>query len=234
MDTFRAAGTKRGHDEHLSGEPKTDSPRKKTKTLDNPAGQVLDGTAAGDQAINTRASDPANTYAPDATTPALRAAYLQEVGDRDLYFTRTPQETPSSSVKQIFREIIFGRLFCGWPNEQCVETYKARGGEANSAQGVSKLYLKHCPTWIEEENVVMPWNVRSKSDRKRLEGLGLTAEHFPFFHRLSAKAMAAIGGATKGAVERKSKGKADAKPVTQTSTAKNREQTAILQDDGSP
>jgi hypothetical protein len=91
MDTFRAAGTKRGRDEHLAGEPQTDSPRKKIKTLDNPAGQVLDKTAAGDHGINTRAGDLANTYAPDATLPALRSAYLQEVGDRDLYFTRTPQ-----------------------------------------------------------------------------------------------------------------------------------------------
>jgi hypothetical protein len=86
----------------------------------------------------------------------------------------------------------------------------------------------------------MPWKARSKSDRKRLEGLELTAEHFPFVHRLSAKAMAAIEGATKAVAQRNSKGgqtkgqQADAKPVTQTSTAKNREQTGILQDDSSP
>jgi hypothetical protein len=127
-----------------------------------------------------RADDlPSNPYAPPATEVGARAAYLREVGLRNLNLTRTPLQTPTSKVKQNVREVLYDRMFNQWTLEQCRIAVVARGGKAGGEQAVCKPILKYAPVWFAEENVVLPWVGRGKNDKDRLMALGLRPEHFP-------------------------------------------------------
>jgi hypothetical protein len=170
MEEDGATSAKRGHDEYLADE---------ATTKDAPAPKKVKVT-------NVRADDLANNpYAPPASNAQALAAYLQEVGKRNLYVTRTPLETTSSSVPETMRIIIHERLFLGWGNQKCMESYNERGRQVTCHQGVSRPFHKHGPTWFEEQNLVVPWEFISQGDKARLMGLGLDAANFPFLNRSS-------------------------------------------------
>ncbi|KAF2828218.1 hypothetical protein CC86DRAFT_369332 [Ophiobolus disseminans] len=142
--------------------------------------------AASPATSNIRANDLAkNPYAPAATDANALNAYLQEVGNRNLYMLRTPLETPDSKLKEIYRTLIFNRVFRGLLNSQCIPLYNEQGGAASSDQAVSKQIHRTAPAWFNEENVVLPWIARDGNERKRLEALGLNAANFPILNRSS-------------------------------------------------
>lgn len=170
MDS-QAASAKRGQDEYLAGDAS------RNQWPPQPAAKKI-------KLANTRATDLANnSYAPPASDAQALAAYRQEVGTNNLFLTRTPLQTNSSSVKLPHRQIIHERLFLGWTNAQCGVTYVQHEGCIGSGEAnMSKLFLNHAPEWFEEENVVLPWATRGKNSRIQLAQSGLGPENFPFLH----------------------------------------------------
>ncbi|EAT90542.2 hypothetical protein SNOG_02330 [Parastagonospora nodorum SN15] len=132
-----------------------------------------------------------NPYAP--TDSIARQHYLQEVGQLQLHPTLTPQNTPQSRVSQQIRDVIYERLFLGFTNGECIPTYNAHGGNANSGAAISKVTLPEMPKWFAEEGVVLPWSARKDSDKKRLKDLKLGPKNFPAPHATKV----AVPGAVK-------------------------------------
>jgi hypothetical protein len=132
-----------------------------------------------------------NPYAP--TDSIARQHYLDEVGQLQLHPTRTPQNTPQSRVSQQIRDVIYERLFLGFTNGECIPTYHAHGGNANSGAAISKVALPEMPKWFAEEGVVLPWSARKDSDKKRLKDLKLGPKNFPAPHATKV----AVPGAVK-------------------------------------
>ncbi|KAH5197783.1 hypothetical protein HBI56_050520 [Parastagonospora nodorum] len=135
-----------------------------------------------------RADDVANNpHTPAATDVAARAAYILEVGTRKLSLTRTPLQTPNSRVRQPLLELLYNRLFNEWSNAECRTAYNASGGAVATDQAVSKPFLKFASKWFEEEDVVLPWDAGGSKEQKRLKGLGLGQENFPFVVSVAVK-----------------------------------------------
>ncbi|KAH7066855.1 hypothetical protein BKA63DRAFT_583201 [Paraphoma chrysanthemicola] len=150
---------------------------------------------------SVRADDLSNNpYAPPTSNAAALAAYIKEVGDRNLNLLRTPTQATGSSIDSKVRHLIDERLFKSFSNAKCMESYNKRGGKAGSDQAVSIRFLKMVPKWFEEENVVLPWNARRKADQDRLKTLGLLPHNFSLVypgHQPAAAAQAVHAPARK-------------------------------------
>jgi hypothetical protein len=126
----------------------------------------------------TLASDiPNNKYAP--TDPITQRHYLQEVRHLELHPSRTPLQSPNSSVSLQVRRIIYERLFCGKTNDGCVPIYNSYGMKATRGATVSKAFLLGVWKWFDEESVVLPFAGRKDKEKKALKALGLGKENFP-------------------------------------------------------
>lgn len=121
-----------------------------------------------------------NTWAP--TNAPARQNYLQEVGQLQLHPWRTPLATPASQVSAQIRHMIYEKLFLGWTNDECIQTYNSYSGGARSGAAVSKAFLPEAWKWFAEENVVVPWRARKTTDQNRLKALGMSAKNFPAPH----------------------------------------------------
>jgi len=141
-----------------------------------------------------------NPYAP--TDANARQHYLQEVGQLQLHPTRTPQNTPQSKVSHRIRDVIYERLFLGFTNAECIPTYNAHGGNANSGAAISKVALPETPKWFAEEGVVLPWSARRDSEKKRLNGLKLGPKNFPAPHATNVSPPGAVKAPKRSAATR--------------------------------
>jgi hypothetical protein len=97
---------------------------------------------------------------------------------------RTPLETPNSHMQDIYKHLIYERLFHGWSNAQSLVNYRLRGGMSSTTASVSKSCRLYAPRWFAEEKVVLPWNARGTKEHDRLKKLGLGPENFPLVRAL--------------------------------------------------
>jgi hypothetical protein len=103
------------------------------------------------------------------TDSTVKAAYLREVGNRNIYMT-DPMKSANSDVKVHGRYTIKAKLMKGYTNEQCVRGYNNRGGKLNkdnlenAGKGIDKTFKQNVPGWFSEENIVMPWAARRQAD----------------------------------------------------------------------
>jgi hypothetical protein len=146
--------------------------------------QTLPSLTTPDATWLIRGDDPTkNQMLNVITDPQVRAAYLEEVGNRTLYITSDPfpansNDTDSAATPEV-RAGLKARLVDGLTWEACKSAYNSNGGKATTFAGVEKQVKLHGWKWFDEQNVVVPWTLRGPSDRKRLKNLGLGQNHFP-------------------------------------------------------
>jgi hypothetical protein len=118
---------------------------------------VVQQTSAVPQLTQVRANDPTNNpYMPSASNPTARTAYLQVLGDLGLYSMRTPLETHDSRIRDIYKHLIYERLFHGLAQYSQSGPYRLRGGTSITTTDVSKSFHLYAPRWFAEEKVVLP------------------------------------------------------------------------------
>jgi len=145
--------------------------------------QTLPSLTTPDATWLIRGDDPTkNQMLNVITDPQVRAAYLEEVGNRTLYITSDPfpansNDTDSAATPEV-RAGLKARLVDGLTWEACKSAYNSNGGKATTFAGVEKQVKLHGWKWFDEQNVVVPWTLRGPSDRKRLKNLGLGQNHF--------------------------------------------------------
>lgn len=170
-----------GADEEMSGAPSSDGDGEAgsppTQSVPAGRGTILPFTPLPPVLARQVAN---NKYAP--STSAAQEAYRKEVGQLLLHPQHHPMETPNSKVSEPARHAIYEHYFLGKTNEECIDTWNSYGGNANSAQAISKVLLRDTGIWFAEENAVLPYMARRNDEKAKLKKLGMKPEHFPAPH----------------------------------------------------
>jgi hypothetical protein len=139
------------------------------ETTNAPAGDNSEGETGDDSDIEMGEDHVNNPILVAITDSTVKAAYLREVGNRNIYMT-DPMKSANSDVKVHGRYTIKAKLMKGYTNEQCVRGYNNRGGKLNkdnlenAGKGIDKTFKQNVPGWFSEENIVMPWAARRQAD----------------------------------------------------------------------
>ncbi|RYO42752.1 hypothetical protein AA0111_g399 [Alternaria arborescens] len=169
--------------------PKTSSSKRKRDMIDvDKATASVDTAGIRNQTLTHKKAKKAKKTAAvnhelANTVSDMRAAYLEEFGNRTLYIISDPfpansNDTDSAATPEV-RAGLKARLVDGITWEACKSAYNSNGGKAITFAGVEKQVKLHGWKWFDEQNVVVPWTLRGPSDRKRLKNLGLGQNYFP-------------------------------------------------------